>query len=212
VPGESGDQHEKFLFYRGVGNFRLPVDVRLDSDSILVKNSSMKSIKKLVLFERRGSDVGFEICESLTEKASIARPVLNQSVDDVRDVIERVLEDSGLYEKEANAMLETWRDTWFEEGLRLFYLLPESDTEAILPLSIDPSPSKLIRVMVGRVEIITPEIEREAHDAISTSDEDRLRRLLTRHARFAEAILIRTLRETPDKSARIERLLSSLSR
>ncbi len=30
----------------------------------------------------------------------------------------------GLYQDEAQAMLETWRDSWFEEGSRLLYIVP----------------------------------------------------------------------------------------
>ena len=56
-------------------------------------------------------------------------------------------------------MLETWRDSWFEEGLRVFYVLPRAATDAALPLTIDPKPDELVRVLVGRVEVITPELE-----------------------------------------------------
>jgi hypothetical protein len=34
------------------------------------------------------------------------------------------LVEFGLYRKEAEPMVETWRDSWFEEGIRLFYIVP----------------------------------------------------------------------------------------
>ena len=37
-------------------------------------------------------------------------------------------------------MVETWRDSWFEDGARLFYLLPRSAVDVVLPLQIDPRP------------------------------------------------------------------------
>ncbi len=37
-------------------------------------------------------------------------------------------------------MIDTWRDSWFEEGSRLIYILPESAVNAMLPLEIDPTP------------------------------------------------------------------------
>lgn len=57
-------------------------------------------------------------------------------------------------------MVQTWRDSWFEEqGLRVLYLLPRSWTDEVLPLSIVPAPRELVRVMVGRAEVITPQVE-----------------------------------------------------
>ena len=44
----------------------------------------------------------------------------------------------GLYRKEAAAMVSTWSDSWFEEGTRLFYFMPQSKVDEILPLQIRP--------------------------------------------------------------------------
>jgi len=65
----------------------------------------------------------------------------------------------GLYPKEAAAMIKTWNDSWFEEGLRLFYFVPRAAADAILPITLDPKPEELVRVFVGRAEILTPEME-----------------------------------------------------
>ena len=72
----------------------------------------------------------------------------------------------GFIAREAAAMVETWRDSWFEEGTRLFYLLPQSTVDAILPIEIDPKPAKITRVFVGRMEVVTPEMESEVAAAI----------------------------------------------
>ena len=54
-------------------------------------------------------------------------------------------------------MVNTWKDSWFaEEGDRVLYILPRIWTDETLPLTLDPQPQKLVRVMVGRAEIITP--------------------------------------------------------
>jgi hypothetical protein len=58
-------------------------------------------------------------------------------------------------------MVKTWEDTWSEEGLRAFYVLPRQQTDAVLPLEITPKPAKLVRVLVGRMEIMTPENSQE---------------------------------------------------
>ena len=37
-------------------------------------------------------------------------------------------------------MIETWRDSWFQEGMRIFYLVPRQTVDAVLPLKIAPAP------------------------------------------------------------------------
>src|SRR6266704_3240154 len=123
-------QQEKFLFYRGVGTFDLPLSVKLDGKTI-------------------------------------ERPPLDQSTDSVIQDLKQVLVFSGLYEKEADAMIKTWRDSWFEEGSRVFYVLPRPTTDAVLPITIDPRPSDLVRVLVGRAELITPETKNSVKQQVS---------------------------------------------
>ena len=67
------------------------------------------------------------------------------------------LEQEGLYRREAEAMVKTWRESWFEEdGLRVLYVLPRQWTDDTLPVTLEPRPRELVRVMVGRAEIIPP--------------------------------------------------------
>ena len=53
-------------------------------------------------------------------------------------------------------MVETWRDSWFEEGSRLIYSVPPRVIDDALPLQVEPVPSQIARVFVGRIELITP--------------------------------------------------------
>jgi hypothetical protein len=79
------------------------------------------------------------------------------SVEMLADAVKDALVESGLYEKEANAMVNTWRSSWFgETGTRLLYILPRSLTDRVLPLTITPQPRQTVRVLVGRMEIMTP--------------------------------------------------------
>ena len=58
-------------------------------------------------------------------------------------------------------MIHTWWNSYFAApGLRVFLIVPDSLTESILPLSVTPAPSELVRVLVGRSEILEPEFER----------------------------------------------------
>lgn len=150
----TGEQVEKFLFYRGVGTFDLPLGVRLDGNQFVVKNNGTEPIAKVAVFENRGGKVGFAIRDLAMEELRIERPALEaQSLEVFKTEIETLLVANGLYEKEAKAMVKTWNDVWTAEGLRVFYLIPRETTDKILPLKITPAPVELVRVMVGRVEI-----------------------------------------------------------
>ncbi len=63
VQVRNGEQaeHEKFLFYRGVGNFDLPLSVRLEGDKVAIKNSHQEDVGQVVLFENSGGSIGYQI-------------------------------------------------------------------------------------------------------------------------------------------------------
>ena len=112
-------------------------------------------------------------------------------------------------------MVKTWRDSWFEEGLRVFYLVPRQATDEILPLTIDPKPDQVVRVLVGRAEIITPEQERQMTDLVrkmgsaSASARSDAQTELKKLGRFAEPTLRRILPATKDPAlkSRIQELI-----
>lgn len=66
-------------------------------------------------------------------------------------------------------MVETWRDSWFEEGTRLIYIVPSRAVDAFLPMHVNPAPSQTARVFVGRIELITPEIVRSVEEPLQTA-------------------------------------------
>jgi hypothetical protein len=99
--------------------------------------------------------------------------------------MESALVERGLFSKEAHAMLETWQDSWFEEGSRLIYVLPASAVDAILPLEIEPTPAHIERVFVGRIELVTPETKQSLQSAVAQSDWA----TVDRYHRFLDPIL-----------------------
>lgn len=206
---------EKFLFYRGIGNFDLPLTVKLNGAQIELATSG-EELKNLIVFENRGGKIGFRFIETLSKQATIERPETFDSLDDVLFKLKHVLVSEGLYEKEAVAMIKTWRDSWFEEGLRVFYVLPRAATDAILPLTVKPQPKEIIRVLVGRAELITPEMEREARKQVvllaSPAKSARLaaRNNLRKHGRFYEPVLKSLARN--EKSAKIRAQIRKLLR
>ena len=66
----------------------------------------------------------------------------------------------GMFEDEANALLNTWDASYFKaSGLRVFFMVPQAWTDEVLPLEVktDLPLGKIKRAMVGRIELITPE-------------------------------------------------------
>jgi hypothetical protein len=195
VGDESKIENEKFLFYRGVGNFELPLSVRLVGDQVTMKDVGRDELALAVLFENRGGRVGWRLLDSLKGETTLARPELGQTVESLHRELERILTSQGLYEKEAAAMVKTWRDSWFEEGLRVFYIVPRKTTDAILPITITPTPTELTRVLVGRTEIITPEMESavrsSARKYLEGTAEARTEaiKMVAPYGRFADPIL-----------------------
>ena len=213
------EQREKFLFYRGVGTFDLPLAAKLDTERIVVNNTGRRRIGRFILFENRDGRIGYQIHDRLKGELTLGRPVLDQTVDSLKIELERILVAQGLYEKEALAMIKTWHDSWFEEGLRIFYVLPRAVTDSVLPLNIDPNPSDLTRVLIGRVEIITHEMEKEIERAVASvgdapqSLQKAAADIIRKHGRFAEPVLKAALEKTttPTARARIQQLIGYAS-
>ena len=190
-------QQEKFLFYRGVGTFDLPLSVKLASNTILLKNLSRNEIARLIVFENRGGKIGYRVLDAFTGETTSERPTLDGNIDFLISDLKQTLVASGLYEKEADAMIKTWRTSWFEEGVRVFYVLPRETTDTVLPIAIDPKPTQLVRVLVGRAEVITPEMEKSVQGQVSRLSDPKARGeailAIRKYGRFSEPILKRIL-------------------
>ena len=201
VCGMSGQpvQQEKFLFYRGVGTFDLPLSVKLEGENIVLKNLGKDEIAHLIIFENRGGRIGYQVVDAFNGETTRQRPALDKNIDSLLYELKVMLVASGLYEKEAGAMIKTWRSSWFEEGMRVFYILPRQVTDAVLPITIEPRPAELVRVLVGRAELITPEMEKAVQNQVSMlADPSREVREgamqnIRKYGRFSEPILKRIL-------------------
>ena len=82
VSTKNGDENEKFLFYRGVSAAPAPISALvLPNGQIEAMNQSSGEIPKLILFERRGEQVGFREVSAVREGVILDPPVLNASLD-----------------------------------------------------------------------------------------------------------------------------------
>jgi len=209
APITAGDQHEKFLFYRGVGRFAVPLSARVSGDGkIAVENSGSDAVPSVILFENRGGWLGYRNAGALQGAVTLDAPSLDGSLSGLRYDLENALVAQGLFPKEAQAMVETWRDSWFEEGSRLIYVVPAAAVDAILPLQVEPAPSQTARVFVGRIELITPETTSAVKEAIAKSDWS----AIDRYGRFLDPILKRIASENPLMGKQIEQCRQRVQR
>jgi len=199
-------QREKFLFYRGVAAFTPPLSATLSSDNtVQLQDESTAPIPYVILFERRGAKLGYRIFGPLHDQATLSLPALDGSLDSLTSTLEGFLISQGLFPDEAHAMLETWKNSWFEEGARLIYSVPRPFADSVLPLTIKPG-AEITRVFVGRLELITPTTQSAVESAFATGD----RATLAKYSRFLEPILLFMLQQSPDEQ-RKKRLLGYLN-
>jgi hypothetical protein len=187
-PLAAGLQFEKFLFYRGVGFFQPPLTAIVDDHGgVAIRSRSGEPLGDVVLFENRGGAMTFTTHHLAAADAVLPRAPLDDASGAPLTELKRMLVESGLFEPEAQAMIDTWKDSWFEDGARLLYILPRDEVDAILPLDIAPKPAAVARVFVGRIELVTPATIREVKAAIAAND----RATLARYGRFLMPIVER---------------------
>jgi hypothetical protein len=172
APLRVGSDWEKLIFYRGVGQFSIPLrPVFTPEGRLRIENESADTIPLMILFENRRGKIGYRLVRG---DADVELPELTANLDDLRSELTGHLVEFGLYRKEAGAMVETWRDSWFEEGMRLFYIVPRNMVDAVLPLDIKPAPTSIARVFVGRIELLSPVMRETIQSAAAAGDLSRL--------------------------------------
>ncbi len=184
--------HEKYLFYRGLGNFGLPLRITADDEGLTIENTGRYRIPDLAVYRlgwqggamgvRHGTYAGLDAGEvGRIELASLKQagvfdswPSLDAAwIAPVYDEMVDMLVGAGLYPKEADAMMQTWWRSYFEQpGLRVFWIVPPEFTDEILPLTVEPAPGDRVRVLVGRSEVLTPAVERMMVESLPRDDSE----------------------------------------
>ena len=131
-------EQEKFLFYRGVGDFDMPLKVRAWGDRRFTVDWKGRKPGVMLLVQVYPDGVRFEpfLPDHATDgvlRAEVRLPDQAATLDQLGDVMTKMLTEQGLYDKEARAMVKTWRSAWFgEEGTRVLYILPRDYTDRAL--------------------------------------------------------------------------------
>lgn len=175
-----GEESERFLFYRGVGHRDAPLRiVRQPADHQLQLRSPLKESPALTRSGMKLSHLwlaevapdGTSAFRSLPDITLDGRPdqflgetpgtfsateFRAENLGKLRAAMQAALVVQGLFDDEAAALLNTWELSYFQSpGLRMFFLLPQTWTDHVLPLKMSV-PADVTRVMVGRIELVTP--------------------------------------------------------
>ena len=187
---------EKYLFYRGLGNFDLPLNTSCTSEGTLhLSNSGASEISYALvyhqydslLYDTEGKVTGSVALASVwwsgrisagqsmsVAKATTYHVGATAALQSEYENFIAALEKAGLYRKEAEAMLTTWFTSYFNHsGLRVFWIVPRTLTDEIIPMQIQPVPTALERVLVGRSEVLTPAFERELYNDLANNNESK---------------------------------------
>ena len=162
-------QEERFLFYRGLGNFPLGVKITAqpgsagDDGGVVLANGEGENVGAVFILRVEADHAAFKVVPggiapngSLAETAPPATQPIDAYAQDLAKAMVVELDKAGLYHEESIAMVKTWARQWFRTpGVRVLYLAPRARTDAQIPLTVIPAPIEMVRVMVIRVEALT---------------------------------------------------------
>ena len=172
-------ESEQFLFYRGVAFLQPPLSAGLSADGKTVTISNrlprelagkapLKIPKLWHVDIREDGALAYRTLPVMTlvgNSSDVLRTIPGGFADgeysltrlaDLRQEMHAGLVADGLFEDEASALLNTWESSYFRShGMRLFFLVPRVWTDHVLPLKASVA-ADLERVMIGRLELITP--------------------------------------------------------
>lgn len=164
----SNGETEGYLFYRGIGNFQSGLETRVDKNETLhLANQTAGKIPYAVVFDLTDGEIRWsEMKDGIAEGGQIAVSESELKTEPagfptpLYQAMRHGLAGCGLTDAEARSMVETWWKSYFEApGLRVFWVLPTDKTNQILPLQVSPEPQSIVRVIVGRSEVMRPRQE-----------------------------------------------------
>lgn len=218
--GAARAEYERFLFYRGLGKAPLPLHAAALGGGTLSLPAGPglgDGVRHVFSIRVVGGRGAYRYLPGMKpgESASGVIPSMGDSrpMEEftrlISDDLAARLTESGLYAREARAMVNTWKSSYFgNDGIRVLFVLPRSWTDSFIPMRIHPIPREVVRVMVGRLELLSPERETRAEDAVrDLASNDPARRqqafaFLRQQGRYVEPIVRRLAATTQDPSVR----------
>jgi hypothetical protein len=141
---------ERFLYYDGM----VPAPdylrcVAVTADTLTVRNTGSFPVPQLFVVDRRAERTAKGpafACrtEAIPPGAEVAIPLKPlERPADLAASVRQALIDAGMFGPEADSILKIWsKDLLEAEGMTAFFLLPQKEYDAMLPLELTPKPAK----------------------------------------------------------------------
>jgi hypothetical protein len=215
VDGNDRSEHERYLFYRGLGRFEMPLRVAVEDGRVVLRGMEKDATAEARVVRVEGGRLRTGLLRPSgpggDERSLALEDLADATVEDLVPRLADAYACEGLTPAEALAMVRTWEKSWLRsEGTRVLVALPRAATDALLPLAVFPAPRETVRVLVARLDVLTPDEERRAESIArdAASAEDAAARL----GRFAIPVLRRvalTARD-PETAVRAAELARAL--
>jgi hypothetical protein len=166
---------ERYLFYRGVAALPALLQTRhkpgavtlsapanlvwLTSETVQLPNAWLVEVRadQTIAFREHGA-ITLKKSAPGKEVARLGRfanaDFAPGNLAALRASLKAALIKDGLFADEAEAMLNTWKHSYFEKpGRRVFYVVPRVWTDHFLPLQFSV-PARVNRVLIGRIDLL----------------------------------------------------------
>lgn len=170
-PSAKPEHRENFLFHRGLARFAPPVRVKVTPsqwgvgfDTQVFNDGDEPIANAYLLHLHAGGGLLQEIHDVPAKgdrlKSTTPKEAPQWYYQQVKDTLATLLQNQGLTAAESKALVETFTYNWLKTyGLRLIVLAPPGWGQQWLPTAIEPKPQSHVRVMLGRIELLTPQDE-----------------------------------------------------
>lgn len=143
---------EKFIYYDGL----VPAPdylacTKSDGAAVTIRNISAFAITNAFVVDNRTAPMRFARADLAARQETpidlAAAPAPADPEPSARAALRADLLAAGLFESEADALLDIWRDGLFRRpGVTAFYILPPREYERMIRLYVNPVPKKTVRV------------------------------------------------------------------
>jgi hypothetical protein len=217
-----GCEREKFVYYDALLPRGQWVEIGFDKEKVSLASRANHPVFDVTVVDRRTSDhILVARLAKLEAGAKIAEVEFKEAEAkgwpaSALGILIGQLKEGGLFEDEAKALTELWKEELFlTPGVTLYYRLPQEEYDRLLPLKMKPKPEKLVRVGLVQHPHCEPDLaERVAALASDLGNDDfdareRAQKQLDKLGRAAFVHLLRLRKEIKGLEAkrRLDELL-----
>ncbi len=153
-----GNTKEKFLFYETKNMaFEIPFEATGSEDTFEIINFNKTALKDVFIVKGKK----FIFLPEIDKSAKVDFTSVKNSMEKLRKKLLEILIRTGLFRKEAKALLASWEPEFFKsDKIRIIYSLPRAKYDELLPIKISPKPLELVRTGLVLVEQVNPVLQK----------------------------------------------------